>query len=206
MTTLSTILDASTLLATSSKKSSSSSELPFLIIILVFAGVYFFFLRPRQQRAKAQNSKGKSFEVGDEVMSVGGIYGRVVGLNDESVDVEVAPDVVLTFLRRAVNPRPASAVPPNPDDEPIDDEPDDDDRGPYGGSGHEDDTSFGTSSGHFGDNEEVDMAEEPDDEPDGVDEGQEHTGGPGQQHDHGSADGSATGTPRTTGGPSSEDD
>jgi preprotein translocase subunit YajC len=220
MTPLSSLIHASALLAASSstKKSSSSSELPFIIIIGLFVVVYFFFLRPRQQKAKQAQQKGKSFDIGDEVMSVGGIYGTVVGLNDDSVDVRVAPDVVLTFLRRAVNPRPPSATGSSiPDDASgLDDDSDGDstyDDNPYGGP-----SSF-EDSGHFDDHEhpdgeydadedeadevEADEVEAEDDETDAQDA--ESDASDEDEQGHG-AGGSAPGHPRTTGGASSEDD
>jgi preprotein translocase subunit YajC len=230
MITPSFILGAAPLLATSSKKSSSSSSsLSFLVIILLLVAVYFFFFRPRQQRAKAQAAKGKSFGIGDEVMSVGGIYGRVVGLGDESVDVEVAPGVVLTFLNRAVNPRPASALSGTSSSGSSVADPDDQAH-PYGGSGT-DGTSFGSSSGHFdtlrdgdddgeddfddfedeedpeaGDFEDEDEAVEGADDGEVVDQAGEQNGNGHQHDDQGSSDGSATRTPRPTGGSRSEDD
>jgi preprotein translocase subunit YajC len=217
MTPLSSLIHASTLLAASSstKKSSSSSELPFIIIIGLFVVVYFFFLRPRQQKAKQAQQKGKSFDIGDEVMSVGGIYGTVVGLNDDSVDVRVAPDVVLTFLRRAVNPRPPSATGSSiPDDASgLDDSNEEStyDDNPYGG------TSSFEDSGHFDDHEhpdgEYDEDESDEDEADEVDvdddeadeEDTELDVSDEDEQGHG-AGGSAPGNPRTTGGASSEDD
>lgn len=218
MTLSSLIIGAAPLLATNNKSnSSSSSGLSFLIIIVLLVAVYFFFLRPRQQRAKAQAGKGKTFGIGDEVMSVGGIFGRVVGLGDESVDVEVAPGIVLTFLRRAVNPRPPSALSNTaPQGGSVTDR--DDGAHPYGGS-TADPGSFAASSGHFaGTPEDRDGAEEGFDDDEGFDDeeaedGEEVTGEAGemsenghQPDDHGSTGGSATGTPRTTGGSRSEED
>ena len=53
-------------------------------------------------------------------MSAGGIFGRVVAMDGDSVDVEVAPGVVMTFLRRAISARPQSATPPPAPPEPPD--------------------------------------------------------------------------------------
>ncbi|MCL2395520.1 MAG: preprotein translocase subunit YajC, partial [Acidimicrobiaceae bacterium] len=162
MITSSLIVGAAPLLATNSKSSSSSSSgLSFLVIIVLLVAVYFLFLRPRQQRAKAQAAKGKTFGIGDEVMSVGGIFGRVVGLGDESVDVEVAPGIVMTFLRRAVNPRPPSAL-SNTASSSTSVTNRDDPAHPYGPA--PDSTSFGASSGHFDDSLDDGEDEDFDDE------------------------------------------
>jgi preprotein translocase subunit YajC len=101
---------------------SSSSYVPLLVIIVIFALVYFLFLRPRQQRLRQQQTSSRQLSVGDEVMSAGGIYGRVVALDDDEVEVEVAPGVVMTFIRRAVSarqkPSGGARETPEPADEP----------------------------------------------------------------------------------------
>jgi preprotein translocase subunit YajC len=104
---LHTFLAASTSATTTGgKKSSSSSELPLLILVVVFAGGYFFFIRPRQQRIKQQQQKTRQLTVGDPVITAGGIHGKVVGLDDNVAEVEVAPGVVLTVLARSVSLHP----------------------------------------------------------------------------------------------------
>lgn len=84
---------------------STGGSYTILVFIALIVAVYIFFIRPRSQRARQQQQQQKRFEVGDEVVSIGGITGRVVGLDDDEVEVEVADRVVLTFLRRAVNAR-----------------------------------------------------------------------------------------------------
>jgi preprotein translocase YajC subunit len=91
------------------KTKSSSSSYFFLVIIGLFALVYFLVLRPRSQRARQQQTAKKDFEVGDEVVSIGGIVGSVVGFDGD--DVEVDEGVVLTFLRRAINLKQAPGAP-----------------------------------------------------------------------------------------------
>ena len=95
-------------------KSSGSSVAPLIIIVGIFAVAYFLFLRPRQQRLRQQQTAAKQLSVGDEVMSAGGIHGRVVALDNDVVEVEVAPGVVMTFTRRAISPRPPTASSNNP--------------------------------------------------------------------------------------------
>lgn len=107
----------STTAAKSSK--SSGSYVPLIVIVGIFAVVYLFFIRPRQQRMRQQQTGSRQIGVGDEVMSAGGIYGRVVAIDGDEVEVEVAPGVVMTFLRRAVSARPARSN-PTPPSEPAD--------------------------------------------------------------------------------------
>lgn len=102
-------LTATLIAANSNSKttSSSGSYFPLLVIIALFAVVYFFFLRPRSQRMRQQQQATNTLKVGDEVVSAGGILGRVTAIAGDEVVVEVAPGMTLTFWRRAVNLRSA---------------------------------------------------------------------------------------------------
>jgi preprotein translocase subunit YajC len=104
---------------TAKKSSSSSSTLTFLIIIVLFFGVYMLFIRPRSQRMRQQQSAARALSIGDQVVSAGGIQGTVVALDTDVAEVEVAPGVVLTFLRRSINARPDA--PPRAPSPPADD-------------------------------------------------------------------------------------
>lgn len=108
----------STTVAKSTK--SSGSYVTLLVIVVLFVLVYFLFLRPRQQRMRQQQTASRQLAVGDEVMSAGGIYGRIVALDADAVEVEVSPGVVMTFTRRAISarPQPAGGGPKGP--EPVD--------------------------------------------------------------------------------------
>src|SRR5579875_1906084 len=112
---ISTLLAATSTTAKAKKSSSSSSyEIIFLLVIVVAA--YFLIIRPRQQRARQAQTTARQIAVGDEVVSAGGIYGRVVSLDTDSVEVEVAPGVVMRFLRRAISAAPGAGRggPPGP--------------------------------------------------------------------------------------------
>jgi preprotein translocase subunit YajC len=90
--------------ATSKSTSSSSSSFLILLIPLVVLG-YFLLIRPQRQRARQQQAQTRQFTVGDWVMTVGGIAGRVVEANDEWIRIEVASGVQLEVLRQAVSRR-----------------------------------------------------------------------------------------------------
>jgi preprotein translocase subunit YajC len=118
------LIAVGTTTTTKSSKKSSSSTYTLLFIVVIFGAVYFLFLRPRQQKMRQQQTSAKQLAIGDQVVSAGGIYGRVVAMDGDVAEVEVAPGVVLTFLRRAVNAspdtRPAAADPPIDDEWPDD--------------------------------------------------------------------------------------
>lgn len=90
--------------AASSRSSSSGSSFILLLIPLVVLG-YFLLVRPQRQRARQQQAQSRQFTVGDWVMTVGGIAGRVVEANDEWIKVEVASGVQLEVIRQAVSRR-----------------------------------------------------------------------------------------------------
>ena len=137
---ITSLAQATTSTTTKGNTGSGGSSITLLVIIGVFAVVYFAFVRPRSQRARQQQQKNRQLSVGDEVMSAGGIYGRVVAVDSDAVEVEVSPGVVLTFLPRAVSlkPKPAggptTAAPPEPVDEPWETGPGDTALPPAGGS------------------------------------------------------------------------
>jgi preprotein translocase subunit YajC len=106
---------------TAKSKSGGSSELSLVFIVFIFVGAYFFFIRPRQQRMRRQQVTAKQLAVGDLVISAGGIHGKIVSLDDDVAEVEVAPNVVLTFLKRAINVHPEVARAPQG---PVDDDDD----------------------------------------------------------------------------------
>jgi preprotein translocase subunit YajC len=76
----------------------------FQLVFLLLIGVVFYFMliRPQQRRARAQRELVQSVSVGDEVVTIGGIYGRVVELDDDAVVLEVAPGTSLRFIRSAI--------------------------------------------------------------------------------------------------------
>jgi preprotein translocase subunit YajC len=74
-----------------------------LLIPLIFVVVYLLLLRPQQQRVRRQRELVRSVDVGDEVVTAGGMIGRVVELSDDRAWIEVADDVVIEILRIAIN-------------------------------------------------------------------------------------------------------
>lgn len=63
------------------------------IYAVFFGFIYLIFLRPQQKRKKKEESMRKSAEIGDEITTIGGICGRIVGIKDEStVIIETGSD------------------------------------------------------------------------------------------------------------------
>ncbi len=72
-------------------------------IVLLFAVFYFLIIRPQQQRAKRHQKLLSNLKVGDNVETVGGIHGKIISLNQDSLELEIAPKVVVNISQRAVS-------------------------------------------------------------------------------------------------------
>jgi preprotein translocase subunit YajC len=78
-------------------------DLIFPLLILFMIGLVFMSSRQRKKQEQAQQSIQSALAVGDVVVMTSGISGTVVDVDDErTIDVEIAPDVVTTWLRAAV--------------------------------------------------------------------------------------------------------
>jgi preprotein translocase subunit YajC len=75
------------LLAATSKKSGGSSSSFLLILIVGFGALWYFFLRPQQAKARKAREEAKTFEVGDEIVTVGGIVGTVIDVDGDRVTI-----------------------------------------------------------------------------------------------------------------------
>jgi len=73
-----------------------------IVIVALFALLWLFVLRPQRQRQSEQLRMQDTLHVGDEVITAGGIRGHVRRLDEEVLEVEIAPDVVVRLDRRAV--------------------------------------------------------------------------------------------------------
>ena len=74
--------------------------LPF---ILIFVIMYFMVIRPQQKRSKDHQAMLNKLKKNDEVMTSGGIYGKVVALTDNVVTLEVAPNVRIRVHRPQIS-------------------------------------------------------------------------------------------------------
>ncbi|MEJ2860039.1 preprotein translocase subunit YajC [Actinomycetospora flava] len=78
-------------------------DLIFPLLILFMIGLVFMSSRQRKKQENQQKDLQNSIAVGDVVVMTSGISGTVVDVDDErTIDLEIAPDVVTTWLRAAV--------------------------------------------------------------------------------------------------------
>src|SRR5215475_13537520 len=75
----------------------------FLPLLLIFEVFYFLLIRPQQQRAKERQRMIDALKRNDEVLTSGGLYGRVVELNEKIVTLEIAPRVTVRVNRQHID-------------------------------------------------------------------------------------------------------
>ena len=74
-----------------------------LVLTLLFIGIgWYLILRPQQQRLREQREMQTSLAVGDRVVSAGGIHGTLTVVDQDTVQMVVAPGVAITLARPAV--------------------------------------------------------------------------------------------------------
>ncbi len=73
-----------------------------LLIVLMFGVLYFLMIRPQMKRAKEHKAMIEALQKGDEVVSGGGILGRVSKISEGYVTLEVAQGVEMVLQRSAV--------------------------------------------------------------------------------------------------------
>ena len=89
-----------------------------LPLILLFAVMYFLMIRPHKKKDKQIQDMRKSLQVGDEIVTIGGICGKIVKTKDESFIIQVGADKVkFEMMRWAVS----SVTKPSPRRDVVDD-------------------------------------------------------------------------------------
>ncbi len=63
-----------------------------LPLILIFALMYFMIIRPQRKKQKEEQKMRDSLQVGDEIVTIGGIYGRVISLKEDTIVIESKSD------------------------------------------------------------------------------------------------------------------
>lgn len=77
-----------------------ASLLPMLIIFVI--GAYFLMIRPQNKRAKEHRKLMSDLSKGDEVVTVGGIIGKIVKLTEEFMIISVAENVDIRVKKNAI--------------------------------------------------------------------------------------------------------
>lgn len=79
-----------------------SGLLSFLPLIVIFVVFYFLLIRPQTKRAKEHRQLVEKLAVGDEVVTNGGLLGKITNVGDSFVTVELADNVKIKLQKHAV--------------------------------------------------------------------------------------------------------
>ena len=83
--------------------SQTDSLLTFLPMVAIFVVFYFLLIRPQQKKQKEARAMLESLNKGDEVVTAGGIVGRIAKLNAQYAPIEVAPNTEMVVQRGAIS-------------------------------------------------------------------------------------------------------
>ncbi len=92
-----------TLLAAPAAGSGASTLIFIVLLIVIF---YFFMIRPQQKQQKKMEEFRNSLTKGERVTTVGGIHGRIVGVKDNTFQIEIAKGIVIEVEKNAINYQP----------------------------------------------------------------------------------------------------
>jgi len=73
-----------------------------IVIVVLFAAFWLVLVRPQRGRARRQQELIGNLEVGDEIVSAGGLYGTIKGIDGDDLTVELAPQIEVRMARGAV--------------------------------------------------------------------------------------------------------
>jgi preprotein translocase subunit YajC len=93
------------------RKTSVAMDLVIFLPLLVIMGAFMYFASRRQKKAmQATIDLHESLQIGDQVHTTSGLRGTITGIADDSVELEIAPGVITTWMMLAVRDRVADDV------------------------------------------------------------------------------------------------
>ncbi len=73
-----------------------------IMLVVMFAIFYFLLIRPQSKRAKAQRQLLSELGKGDEVMTAGGLMGRISEIDENIIGLEIAPNVIIRIQKTSI--------------------------------------------------------------------------------------------------------
>ena len=74
-----------------------------LMILLIFVVFYFFMIRPQQKKAKTEREFKENIKKGDKVVTIGGLHGKIVEIQDRTFTIEVAENTRFRIEKSAIS-------------------------------------------------------------------------------------------------------
>jgi preprotein translocase subunit YajC len=83
--------------------SGPAALLQFVPIVLIFVIMYFLMIRPQQKKVKEHKAMVEALRRGDQVVTSGGLIVKVVGIDTNEVQLEIAPNVKVRIVRATIS-------------------------------------------------------------------------------------------------------
>ncbi len=97
-------------------------DLVIFLPLIIIMGLFMFFASRRQKKAmQATIDLHESLEIGDRIHTTSGLEGTITAIADESIELEIAPGVVTTWMKLAVRDKIGPEIDEDDDFEHIDD-------------------------------------------------------------------------------------
>ena len=81
-----------TLTAANGQSARGSGWFMIIYLVVIFGAMYFFLIRPQKKKQKEEKKMRENLQVGDEIVTIGGIYGRVISLKEDTMVIESLSD------------------------------------------------------------------------------------------------------------------
>ena len=78
--------------ATQQQAGGLGAIMPILMMVLMFGVLWFFMIRPQKKKQKEEAKMRDNLQPGDEIMTIGGFYGRVISVKEDSIVFESVVD------------------------------------------------------------------------------------------------------------------
>ncbi|MDP2932221.1 MAG: preprotein translocase subunit YajC [Chloroflexota bacterium] len=88
--------------ATPAPEGGTQSWTLYIFLVAIFAIFYFLMVRPQRKRAKEHKKVIEELKPGDDVITIGGIYGRIESINEQNVVIKVESGTTLRVARQGI--------------------------------------------------------------------------------------------------------
>lgn len=89
-----TLADTAANTSSTNDTGSTSGSVIYMVVMLaiMIGAMYLFIIRPQKKKEKEDKKMRENLQVGDEILTIGGIYGRVISLKEDSIVIESKSD------------------------------------------------------------------------------------------------------------------
>ena len=78
--------------AANGEGATGANPMSLIIMVGMFALMYFFMIRPQKKKQKEEEKMRNNIQPGDEIMTIGGFYGKVISVKEDSIVIESVVD------------------------------------------------------------------------------------------------------------------